>query len=120
MTKIGLFEETVGADELPFRAIAAHGQAMGRTAGGAIDALTAQLPTEAADTLIIVRGLHPDRYFTESQRQRLSQLVASWRAARDLGGSLTAAEQSELENLIDAEIRAAGERAKALRLELGS
>jgi hypothetical protein len=120
MTKIGLVQETVGGDEMIFRAITAHHQAMGRTAGEAIDALTAQLPTEEIDTLIVVRGLHPDQLFTEAQRQRLEQLMASWRSARDVGTSLPEDEQSELERLIDAEVRAATQRAAALSRELGS
>jgi hypothetical protein len=54
---------------------------MGRTAGEAVDALTAQLPAEELDTLIVVRGLRSDRFFSEVQR--LEQPMASWRAARD-------------------------------------
>jgi hypothetical protein len=44
MTKIDLVEEAVGGEERIFRAITAHHQAMGRTAGEAVDALAAQLP----------------------------------------------------------------------------
>jgi hypothetical protein len=119
MTKIGLVEDTGGGDERIFRAITAHHQVMGRTAGEAVDALAAQLPAEETDTLIIVRGLHPDTFFTEAQRQRLEQLMASWRSARDAGTSLPADEQSELERLIDAEVREAAQCAATLGSELG-
>jgi hypothetical protein len=46
--------------------------------------------------------------------------MASWRSARDAGTSLPADERSELERLIDAEVRAATQRAVALGSELGS
>jgi hypothetical protein len=120
MTKIDLVQGAVSGDEMAFHAITAHHQAMGRTPGQALDALTAQLPAEEIDTLIIVRSLHPDRFFTETQRQRLEQLMAFWRSARDAGTALPADEQSELESLIDAEVRAAAQRAAALSHELGS
>jgi hypothetical protein len=118
MTKVALFREDAGAEEAAFRAMAVRKQAMGRTAGEALDALTAQLPSEEGDTLIIVRRLGPDRLFTAKQRQRLEQLMASWRLSRETGDSLPVAEQSELEQLIDAELRAATERAAALGREL--
>ncbi len=99
-------------------AVTAGNQAMGRTAGEALDALTSQLPDGGADTLIIVRSLRPDQFFTAQQRQRLGQLMARWRSARDAGESITTQEKSELEGLIDAEIHAATERAASLSQEL--
>jgi hypothetical protein len=120
MTKVGLIQEDAGGSEMTFRAVTSHSQAMGRTAGEALDALTSQLPVDEIDTLIIVRGLRPDQFFTEAQRHRLEQLMSSWRSARDAGTSLSAAEQSELEELIDAEVRAATLRADVLGRGLGS
>ena len=118
MTKVALFEETTDPGETAFRAVTARNQAMGRTAGEALDALTSQLPSEEGDTLIIVRNLGPDRFFTAEQRQRLEQLMAGWRSARDAGSSLPANEQSDLEQLTDAELRAATERTAVLGHEL--
>src|SRR3954453_23428674 len=115
MTKVGLIREDVGGSEKTFRAVTSQSQAMGRTAGEALDALTSQLPADEIDTLIIVRGLRPDRFFTEAQRYRLEQLMSTWRSARDAGTSLSAEEQTELEELIDAEVRAATIRADVLR-----
>ncbi|MFI5459977.1 MAG: hypothetical protein ACHRXM_31540 [Isosphaerales bacterium] len=118
MTKIAMFQENAGADQMTFRAVAVGNQAVGRTAGEALDALTTQLPDGEADTLIIVRSLRPDRLFTAAQRQSLEQLMARWRSARAAGESLAAGEQIELKNLIDAEVHAATERAPALSHEL--
>jgi hypothetical protein len=118
MTRVAVFQENAATDEMPFRALTGRNQAMGRTAGEALDALTTQLENEERDTLIIVRNLGPDRFFTAEQRQQLEQLMAKWRAARDTGGSLPAAEKAELERLIETEVRAATERATALLHEL--
>ncbi len=118
MTKVAMYREDVGADEMAFRALTGRSQAMGRTPGEALDALTKQLRDEEADTLIIVRNLGPDRFFTSEQQQRLEQLLAAWRAARDGGTPLSTADQAELEHLVDAEVHAATERAAALLHEL--
>jgi hypothetical protein len=118
MTKVALVPERADADEFTFRAVSARNQAVGRTAGEALDALTTQLSAEDTDTLIIVRSLVPDRFFTSEQRQRLQELIARWRTARDKGKALSANDQSELENLIDLEVRAATERATAVVHEL--
>ena len=45
--------------------------------------------------------------------------MARWRTARDQGTTLPIAEQSELETLIDAELRASAARAAALANALG-
>jgi hypothetical protein len=118
MTKVALFREDAGAEEMAFRAVTVRHQAMGRTAGEALDALTAQLPEQERDTLIIVRNLGPDHFFTAEQRRRLEQLMAKWRSARDAGKSLRGDEQAELERLIDAELHAATQRAAAMSREL--
>ncbi len=96
----------------------ARNQAVGRTAGEALDALTTQLPPDETETLIIVRKLVPDRFFTSEQRQQMQELMARWRSARDEGKTLSAEDQSELANLIDIEVRAATERASAVVHEL--
>lgn len=120
MTKIGLIQEPIGGDELAFRAVTVGKQATGRTAGEAIDALASQLTADESDTLIVVRSMCPDQFFTATQRKRLEQLMASWRSARDAGESLPREEQSELEMLIEAEVRAAADRAMTLGRELDS
>jgi hypothetical protein len=119
MIKVAMYRSQSDDTGDSYRAIAAHSQAAGRTAGEALDALAKQMPDQEADTVIIVRNLGPDRFFTADQCQRLELLVEKSRSARDAGGSLSALEQSELEQLIDEEIQGAGERAAALRRELG-
>jgi hypothetical protein len=65
-------------------------------------------------TLIIVQSTKPDELFTAEQCQRLSTLMGRWREARDAGKELPPEEQSELQTLIEAEVRAAGARAAKL------
>src|SRR5262249_21169581 len=99
---------------LSYHAIAGAKHAEGKTAGEALDALTAQLSVDEASTLVIVQSLRPDDFFTASQQERLTVLMAHWRTARDQGQTLPVEEQAELEALIEAELRASAARAAAL------
>src|SRR5688572_1705640 len=64
---VGAPQEPGDAGSLLYRAVAGRNQTMGRTAGEALDALAMQLPREDADTLVIVRNMSPDRFFTAEQ-----------------------------------------------------
>ena len=74
MTAVAIVREgsEVGSD-VCYRAIAHPGkaQSVGRTAGEALDALTAQLADEETGTLVVVQQMRPDRFFTEAQVARL-------------------------------------------------
>jgi hypothetical protein len=118
MTTVAILPESGGTGQTTYRAVARNAQSIGRTAGEALDALTAQLGEEEVGTLITVQLQRPDRFFSEQQQQRLEELMAHWRAARDADGTLPPEEQAELEKLVEAELRAAGERAQALLNEL--
>lgn len=118
MTRVSILPEPKQSGEVSYRAIAADYQTIGKTPGQALDALTALLPADAAGTLIVVQSLRPDALFTAEQHERLRTLMERWRTARDSGKSLPAKEQSELEALADAELRAAAERAAALLTEV--
>lgn len=119
MTKVAVLSEPVDAESMPYRAVSGQNQAMGRTAGEALDALTALLPKEDAETLVIVRDLNADRFFNAEQRRRLTELMARREEARGGRKSWSAEDEAELERLVDAELRAATERAEALARELG-
>ena len=101
------------------RASAGGRQATARTSGAALDAVTAQLPADEPGTLVIVQNHRPDQFFTAQQQQRLAELMARWRAARNAGTSLPPSEQAELDALVDVEVRASGERAAAILADLG-
>src|ERR1035441_9104686 len=114
MTKVAILPEPSKQGVMAYRAIAGGHESLARTAGAALDALTAQLPAEEAGTLVIVQSQQPDELFTAEQQERLQRLMARWRAAREAGASLVPAEQNELDALVDAEVQAAGRRAAAL------
>lgn len=85
-------------------------QSIGKTAGEALDALTAQLDKDEASTLVIVQNLGLDQFFNAEQQQRLSELMSHWRSARDQGQALPSDEQAELDALVEAELQASANR----------
>jgi hypothetical protein len=118
MTKVAILPEPAGPGEITYRAIVGDRQSIGKTAGGALDALTASLPPDVTGTLVIVQQLRPDPLSTAEQQDRLQRLMGRWRAARDAGQPLLPHEQAELDSLVDVELRAASARATALLKEL--
>ncbi|MBC8870433.1 MAG: hypothetical protein H8E44_13505 [Planctomycetes bacterium] len=103
-----------------YRAIAGHHQSSGKTVGEALDALTHELTSEELGTLVVVQHQKPDPLFTAEQQERLKELMECWRTARDSDSSLSREEQTELDALVEAEVRAATDRATALADELRS
>jgi hypothetical protein len=114
MTTVAILPESEGAGETTYQAVACNAHSTGRTAGEALDALTAQLGEEEAGPFIIVPLQRPDRCFSRPQQQRREELLAQWRAARDAAQPLPPLEQAELEKRVEAERQAATERARAL------
>lgn len=116
MTAISILRNELPSGETRFHAVAQGKQAFGNTLGEAIDGLTPQLDN-APPRLIVIQSLHPDEFFTAMQQQRLQELMAKWRSARDEGTNISAEENAELEALIDTELEASGMRAVALLRE---
>ncbi len=96
-----------------YRAFAGDKESTGRTAGEALDALTAQLADEASGLLIIVQNRKADEFFNAAQQTRLVELLR-----RRKTGTLAPGETQELETLIEAELNGARQRAAALLAEL--
>ena len=118
MTKVAVYHEPADPETMPFRAVSGKNQAMGRTAGEAVDALASQFPQEDTDTLVIVRNMSPDRFFSVEQRKRLEELTTKSRKGIAGTATLTEQETFELEQLVDAELKAATARATALFRDL--
>jgi hypothetical protein len=114
MTRIAILPIPTEQGALSYHAIAGVKHAEGKTAGEALDALTAQLSTDEASTLVIVQNLRPDHFFNATQQQRLAALMERWRTAREQGNTLPVNEQTELEALVEAELQASAARAAAL------
>ena len=116
MTTVAVLPEINAAQETTYRAVAGIKHASGKTIGEAIDALTPQLEADEdnAATLIVVQSQRPDRFFTAEQQQRMAELMTLFRASRDAGVPMPEAERVELEQLVEAEVNGAGQRAAAL------
>jgi hypothetical protein len=114
MTKVAVYHESADSNSMSYRAVSGGNHAMRRTAGEALDALASQLPKRDAETFVLVRNMSPDRFFSDERRRRLEELVELRREAFALKSTLSAPEEAELELLVDAEVRAATERATDL------
>ncbi|NOT53647.1 MAG: hypothetical protein HOP18_03490 [Deltaproteobacteria bacterium] len=119
MIKVSIVPISTGQGELAYHAVASEKQAQGKTAGEALDALTAQLSADETSTFVIVQSLRPDHFFTVDQQQRLTTLMERWRTARDQGSTFPVEEQTELEALVAEELRASAARTAALADALG-
>ncbi len=89
-------------------------RAKGRTAGEALDALTALLEPETATHVVIVQSQRPDPFFGAAEQARLKALMQHFHDAQASQTSLSETDQTELTKLVDAELEASGERARAL------
>jgi hypothetical protein len=114
MTKVAVYHDSADLELMSYRAVSGRKQAMGRTAGEALDALASQLPQEETGPLVIVRKMGPDQFFSAEQRSRLEELTELRRKAIAANSRLAAHDEAELEQLVDAELRAATRRATAL------
>ena len=119
MTRVAILPVPTAMGAISYRAVAGDKHSEGRTAGAALDALTAQLSEDEAGMLVIVQTLHLDRFFNAAQQQRMTELMGRWRNARDQGRALPADEQTELDALVEAEVHASADRAAALADEAG-
>jgi hypothetical protein len=118
MTKVAILPVPTENGDISYRAVAGDKQTKGKTAGEALDALTAQLTEDEDGTLVIVQNQRPDRFFSAAQQKRVSELMERWRVARDRGDRLSKAEQAELEKLIEEELQGSAQRASTLVGEL--
>lgn len=118
MTTISILPEPPSATEPKYRAVAGQRQSIGNTPGEALDAISAQLNEQESGTLLVIQQMRADRFFSESQRQRLAALMQQWRTARDQGTGLSGVDQTELNQLVADELEASTKRANSLLSEL--
>ncbi len=114
MTTVEIVPISNASGEQSYRAIAGDKHSVGKTAGQALDALTAQLNQTAFSALLFIQSAHPDKFFSAEQQERLSALMSLWRTARDQGQELPSEQKAELEKLVEAELSAAAARTAAL------
>lgn len=119
MTTVSILRDPRPDNGAAFYAAAGGLQAVGSTPGAALDALTAQLGESRTGARVVVQQFRPDEFYLAEQQQRLGEFMRHWRDARDQGGCLPEEEQAELDDLIDAELAAAGRRAAVFADSLG-
>ena len=119
MTNVAIVPVPSEQGTISYHAVAGQARSQGRTVGEALDALTTQLPESDAGMLVVVQSLHPDRYFSAAQQQRLEELMGRWRAANNKGMPLPVSVQAELDDLVEKEMRASAGRAGALADKAG-
>lgn len=100
--------------EKSYRALAGDKHSEGKTAGQALDALTAQLGEIEFSAIVLIQSFQPDSLFGVEQQKRLSELMDLWRLARDQDQELPINQQQELDQLVEAELRAAKARTSIL------
>lgn len=98
-------------EEKNYRALAGKKESVGRTAGEALDALTAQLDDEENGTLLVIQNRRSDKFFGASQQKRLIELMQ-----KRENQILSAREETELENLVEAELDGVSRRTEELRV----
>ncbi len=106
--------------DLVFRAAMGDRQSTGKTAGAALDALTVQIGSQEINGFLLLQNHQPDQFFTSQQQQRLTELMSTWRTAQNSGNLLPSEQQSELDDLIEAELYATAERAKSIIAQIQS
>ncbi len=119
MSKVAVLGVPEKDGVLSYVAVQGNRQAVGATVGKALDALTEQLPMTGS-TIVIVQQLQPDAFFGAQDQQRLTELMERWHLFQAKDEILPAAEQKELEDLIDKELKASEARAVALAQTLES
>ncbi len=120
MTTVSILTVATHQGGLMYHAVSGDHRSEGRTAGEALDGLTEQFAPGEVGTFVVVQRRLPDEFFSAEQQRRLEELMAKWRVARDIGSQLSAQEQTELNALVDTELRAAKNRAAGLVAELRS
>ncbi len=114
MTTVEILPIYDASGKMSYRAVAGDKHSTGKTAGQALDALTALLEQTEVSGLFLLQNFNADEFFKEEQRNRLSELMDLWRQARDEGQSLSKELQIELDNLVEAELKAATARTASL------
>ncbi|MDZ8052703.1 MAG: hypothetical protein RMX68_015915 [Aulosira sp. ZfuVER01] len=107
MTTVAILPTTDPSGEKSYRAIAGDKHSVGKTAGQALDALTAQLGEAEFNAILIIQSFRSDTFFSAEQQQQLSDLMRLWRSARDRGEELLPEQQAQLDELVEAELKAA-------------
>lgn len=121
MATLEILQESAQAGRTRYRARWGNRQVAAETPGKALDALYAMRDQGEGNqtTVILLHHFGPDRFFGEAEQTRLGDLMDEFHDSLRSAESLSAAEQAELESLVEAELRASAHRATTLAEESG-
>jgi hypothetical protein len=119
MTSVTIVPVSVENGGTMYRAMCGQLRSSGSTAGEALDAITLKLTGDKRRALIVVQDHIPDLLFSAESGNRLRELMAEWRQARDADLPFDSAKQSELDALVDGELAAATQRSADAVQETG-
>jgi muramoyltetrapeptide carboxypeptidase LdcA involved in peptidoglycan recycling len=80
MTTVAILPISDTNGETVYRAVTGKKYSVGKTAGQALDALTAQLDEMELGTPLVIQSFRPDSFFSDTDRKRLSELMDLWRS----------------------------------------
>ncbi|WP_199348291.1 hypothetical protein [Microcoleus sp. FACHB-SPT15] len=113
MTTIEIVSED-RTEQTIYRAICGEQEATGATPGQALDRIEQELTARGGEqsgcTVVIVQRFLPDDLFPAQQQARLRELMERLHEAVAIGEALAPQVQQELEELVEAELKATIER----------
>jgi hypothetical protein len=119
MTTVAILPTSDANGQKIYRAIAGNKQSIGKTAGQALDALTLQLEDEESSSImLVIQSFQPDHFFSTQQQQKLAELMSLWQTAQNQGQELSQSQQTELDNLVEAELKATTTRSAAFAQQI--
>ena len=108
MTSVTIRPNVGNSSEHLYRAMAGGQQALGRTMGEALDAVSENWQGAVPEVAVFIQRFGGDEYFTDAQYERMRELL-------DRRPTLNDDEQSELTGLVEAELEATISRTNHLR-----
>lgn len=114
MNRVSITPVPHESNGISYLAVAGNKQSVGNTAGEALDALTPLLDAKPGVTFVILQSGQPDEFFSAKDQLRLADLMDRWRLSRDQGQALPQPLQSELDDLVAAELKASTARTQAM------
>jgi hypothetical protein len=82
----------------------------GKTAGEALDDLTAKMENQEINGFLFLQVNEPDQFFTAPQQEKSAELKSLWQVARDQGNTLPIEQQAKLDDLMVLEMDAVIDR----------
>jgi len=113
MTSISILPITDATGAQHYQARSGDKLSIGQTPGEALDAIAKSLGPIGFNIFLLTANFQPDTFFTAAQQQRLATLMDAWLTARDNEQSFPSDLKTELDALVETELRASAQRLSA-------